>query len=99
MKENKKEIPLMSEEEFEDYLATNNSNFTKYLRTFNAVSKYKSLNRAIKRGHVSLDGVEYPDRPFSNKKNSCKRKGRHSRSTNELKKKIYGELRERQSED
>ena len=34
-----------------------------------------------------------PKRPFNYRGNTCKRKGKHSRVTNELKKKIYEELR------
>ena len=38
------------------------------LRTFAAVSRYRSVRRAIRRGHVSLYGDIYPNRPFSNRK-------------------------------
>lgn len=39
------------------------------LRDYNAVSRYKSVFRAIRRGHVSVDGQKFPDRPFNNRKN------------------------------
>ena len=81
MEENKIERLLMSEEEFEKYI-----NYTSGLKTFEAVSKFKSVNRAIKRGHVTPNGMIIPKRPFNNKANTCNRKGHHSRSTNELKK-------------
>ena len=38
------------------------------LRTFEGVSRYRSIRRAIRRGHVSLYGDCYPKRPFSNRK-------------------------------
>lgn len=38
------------------------------LRTFEGISKYRSIRRAIKRGNVSLYGDIYPKRPFSNRK-------------------------------
>lgn len=38
------------------------------LRRFEGVSKFKSVRRAIRRGHASLYGDIYPNRPFSNKK-------------------------------
>ena len=51
MEENKKEVPLMQEEEFKDYLEDNRS-----LKVFNAVNKFKSVKRAIRRGKVSPFG-------------------------------------------
>lgn len=57
---------------------------------YNAVRQFKSVRRAIRRGHVDLfSGMIYPDRPFSNKKAT---KGREM---NELKKAIYGQLHKR----
>ena len=38
------------------------------LRTFEGVSKFRSIRRAIRRGHVSLYGDVYPRRPLSNRK-------------------------------
>lgn len=58
------------------------------LQMFEAVSKFKSVNRAFKRGHVSAYGHIYPKRPFNNR---TVNKG--SRPFNELKKIIYGQLR------
>lgn len=59
------ERPLMSEEEFKDYMEKNRVDIVGdfyekgilHLRTYEAVSKFKSVRRAIKRGHVSLDGI------------------------------------------
>lgn len=90
MEEQKKiERDLMSQEEFEKYLAENSG-----LKTFEAVSKYKSVNRAIRRGHVVPNGLIVPKRPFNNRANTNKRKGTHSRKTNELKKQIYEQFRQ-----
>ena len=90
------ERPLMSEEEFKDYMEKNRVDFVGdfyeksilHLRTYEAVNKFKSVRRAIRRGHVSLDGIIFPKRPFNNKANTCKRKGYHSRTINERKKMI-----------
>lgn len=60
------------------------------LLRYEAVSKFKSVRRAIRRGHVSVYGFIYPDRPFNNR---TTKKG--TRPFNELRKKIYGQLRDR----
>ena len=94
------ERPLMSEEEFKDYMEKNRVDIVGdfygkgilHLRTYEAVSKFKSVRRAIRRGHVSLDGIIFP-----NKANTCKRKGHHSRTINERKKMIYEQLKHRKS--
>lgn len=99
------ERPLMNEEEFKAYMEKNRIDVEKdfyernilHLRTYEAVRKYKSLRRAIRRGHVTLDGIVMPDRPFNNRANNSNRKGRHSRVTNEKKKMIYGKIKYRQS--
>lgn len=39
-----------------------------HLRDFTGVSKFKSIRRAIKRGHASIFGDIYPKRPFNNRK-------------------------------
>jgi hypothetical protein len=97
------ERPLMDEDEFKSYLENNKVDIVKdfyennilHLRTFEAVSRFKSVRRAIRRGLVSLDGFIYPKRPFHNKANTCKRKGKHSRAINERKKMIYEQLKKR----
>ena len=99
------ERPLMSEEEFKDYMEKNRVDIVGdfygkgilHLRTYEAVNKFKSVMRAIKRGQVSLDGIIFPKRPFNNRANTCKRKGHHSRTINERKKMIYEQLKHRQS--
>lgn len=99
------ERPLMSEEEFKDYMEKNRVDIVGdfygkgilHLRTYEAVSKFKSVMRAIKRGQVSLNGIIFPKRPFNNRVNTCKRKGHHSRTINERKKMIYEQLKHRKS--
>lgn len=59
------------------------------LITFDAVSKFKSVNRAFRRGHISIYGAIYPNRPFNNR---TLKKG--SREINNTKRKIYEQLRE-----
>lgn len=84
------ERPLMSEGEFKDYMEKNRVDIVGdfyergilHLRTYEAVSRFKSVRRAIRRGHISLDGVIYPKRPFNNAKH---KKG----SLNDMKKKVY----------
>lgn len=94
------ERPLMSEEEFKEYLAKDRvdivGDFYKkgilHLRTFDAVSKFKSVRRAIKRGHVSLDGIIFPNRPFNNR---SRKKG--TRPLEIEKERIYEQLKHRKS--
>ncbi len=66
---------------------------TLYLNYYYATSVFKSVRRAIRRGLVTQTGVIMPARPFNNKKNSCKRKGKHSRPINEEKKRIYARIK------
>lgn len=97
MKDEKIERDLMSQEEFEDYLF--NTDSTMGLTSYDGVHKFKSIGRAIRRGHLTHKGIMIPKRPFHNKANSCKRKGKYSRSTNELKKEIYGEIKQYQNRE
>lgn len=92
------ERPLMGEEEFGDYMKNNRTDIVGdfcergilRLETWEAIGKFKSVKRAIRRGHVSLNGTIYPKRPFNNSK--------HSRnSLNDRKKAIYEQLRHRKS--
>lgn len=89
------ERPLMSEEEFKDYISK--GIIVLHLITYDGVHRFKSVRRAMRRGHVSLDGIIFPKRPFNNKANACKRKGHHSRTINERKKMIYEQLKHRKS--
>lgn len=92
------ERPLMSEEEFKDYMENNRVDVVGdfyergilHLRTYEAVGKFRSIRRAIRRGHVSLDGFIYPKRPFNNAKHS-------KNSLNDRKKMIYEQLKHRKS--
>lgn len=91
------ERTLMGEEEFKDYLKNNRVDIIKdfyennilHLRTYEAVKRFKSVRRATKRSHISLDGIIYPKRPFNNAKH---KKG----SLNDKKKRIYEQLKHRQ---
>ena len=91
------ERSLMGEDEFKDYLEDNRIDIVKdfyennilHLRTYEGVKRFKSVRRAIRRGHISIDGVIYPNRPFNNAKH---KKG----SLNDEKKKIYEQLKHRQ---
>lgn len=91
------ERPLMGEGEFKDYMEKNRVDIVGdfyergilHLRTYEAVSRFKSVRRAIRRGYISLDGVIYPKRPFNNAKH---KKG----SLNDEKKRIYEQLKHRQ---
>ena len=95
MEEQKKiERGLMSQEEFEDYISR--GIIVLHLITYDGVHRFKSIRRAMRRGHVTTEGIIMPRRPFNNKANTSKRKGVHSRSTNELKKRIYGQFKQYQ---
>lgn len=59
---------------------------------FEAVSKFKSVRRAINRGHVSIYGVIYPKRPFNNRSSK-----NGTRYNNELKKSIYEQFTKREN--
>lgn len=92
MEEQKTERSLMSQKEFEDYISK--GIMVLHLITYDWVHKFKSIRRAIRRGHVITEGIIIPRRPFNNRANTGKRKRVHSRGTNELKKKIYGQLKQ-----
>lgn len=66
-------------------------NGTLSLTTYIAVGRFKSIRRAIRRGHVSLSGVIYPKRPFNNRK-------RGPGSITYERRKLYEQFRDRQSE-
>lgn len=60
-----------------------------HLAIYSAVGKYKSIRKAIRRGHVVSWREEVPKRPSNNRKRTC---GRELQITKE---KIYGELKYR----
>lgn len=99
------ERPLMDEREFEEYLEKNRVDLKKEFYekgiihpvSFEAIRRFKSVRRAIRRGHVSLDCIIYPHRPFNNRANTCGIKDHNSRVVNERKKYIYGQLSHRKS--
>ncbi len=45
-----------------------------HLAVYSAVNKYRSVRRAISRGHVTSWGEEVPKRPFNNRKRTPGRK-------------------------
>lgn len=56
--------------------------------SYSATSRFKSVRRAIRRGHVDMMfGIIYPNRPFNNRKSTA------GRSHNQLKKKIYEQFK------
>ena len=90
------ERELMPLEEFKKYVSDtdkpirDNPNMEldlDHFVNFEAVKRFKSVRRAFRRGLISPYGEIYPKRPFSNKKPT------RGRAMNELKKKIYGELK------
>lgn len=92
MEEKKIERAPMSIKEFKDYLKKNAPKLN--LTTYDGVGKFKSVGRAIKRQHLTSNGMLIPKRPFSNGANSSERVGVHSMKMNELKKRIYEQLRQ-----
>ena len=78
----------MPEEEFKKYMESfHDLGGGLHLYTFEAVKRFRSVRRAFRRGHISPYGKIYPKRPFSNNKPT------RGRAMNELKKKIYGQLK------
>lgn len=69
-----------------DTLINNFNKGTLYLRSFQGVRHFKSIRRAIKRGHVSVFGDIYPKRPFNNRKRN------YSSSITNKRRQIYGQL-------
>ncbi len=69
MEENIKEVAPVSEEEFESNLK-NSLN----LQYFGCVSRFKSVKRAFRRGHITTFGYILPNRPFNQKKHTKGRK-------------------------
>ena len=88
------ERPLMTEKEFKNYMEENRVDIVGdfyeknilHLRNFEAVKRFRSIRRAIRRGHISIFGDIYPNRPFNNR----------ATKFNEQRKRIYGELKQRQ---
>lgn len=86
--EEEKNQHVMTEEEFQNELHN-----TVKLITFEGVRRFKSILRAFRRGRITNYGYVVPNRAFHNRKNTCKRKGKHSRANNELKKRLYAEYK------
>lgn len=88
MEEQEKNQNVMTEEEFQNELHN-----TVKLMTFEGVRRFKSVLRAFRRGRITNYGYVVPNRAFHNRKNTCKRRGRHSRANNEFKKRLYAEYK------
>lgn len=95
---------LMPESEFKEKIhdvAVNNrkklfndfKNGVLHLVDYRGVQKFKSIRRAIKRGHVSIFGDIYPDKPFNNRK-----RNKQGDVTN-LRRKIYEQYIKRENKD
>lgn len=56
-----------------------------------AWNKFKSIGRALRRGHIAGNFMLYPKRPFNNRTSK-----KNSRPLNESKKKIYEWIRNKQ---
>lgn len=81
----------MTEEEMKDELARKKQEYINgvvkdfndgilHIFSYNGVSKFKSVRRAIKRGKVDLfTGIVYPRRPFNNRKPTKGRRFNESR--------------------
>lgn len=91
MEEIKSNLKEVSEKQ-ERFINPTGPDILRNLMVFDAVSKYKSVARAMRRGDVTKFGTIAPKRPFNNRANTSKRKGVHSRVMNEYKKSIYGRL-------
>lgn len=60
-----------------------------YIWLEHLAAKFKSIRRAAKRGHITFMGSIVAKRPFNNRKNTCKRKGKNSRVVTVQKKRDY----------
>ena len=91
MEEQKKiERALMSQEEFKDYISK--GIMVLHLITYDGVHKFKSVRRAIRRDHVTTEGIIIPRRPFNNR---SRKKG--TRPLEIEKERIYGQLKYKKS--
>lgn len=82
--EEKRKYQQEKKDEFAESFLKENK-LPRYL-SYNIVSRFKSIRRAIRRGKIDLyTGLPFPRRPFSNRKPTSGRK------LNELKKQIYGQ--------
>lgn len=68
-----------------------------HLRDYSGVKKFKSIRRAIRRGHVSIFGDVYPKRPFKNISTKHNRNGKvvEVKTHTYIKKRLYEQLKHR----
>lgn len=97
--EEKKPYMVMNEESYRKLLENNRELFNQevaegilHLKDYYCTKHFKSVRRAIKKGYMSVWGDIYPRRPFNNRKNTCKRKGHHSRKLSNISREVYGQL-------
>lgn len=79
------------QERKEDFatLFMKNNEIPKYMG-YQAVSKFRSIRRAIRRGKMDLyTGIIFPKRPFNNRSTTI------GRNHNELKKRVYEQYMQR----
>lgn len=69
-----------------DFLKDDFDNGILHLYNYDGARKFKSVRRAIKRGHMSVMGDVYPKRPFKN----CKAK---RKSVTFMKRRLYEQSR------
>jgi hypothetical protein len=60
------------------------------LNSYLGVQIFKSVRRAIRRGHVSPTGAVYPQRPYNNRKSSPGRKFQDDKRATLARLKEYG---------
>lgn len=66
--EAKKAFAEMAENKHKERVKEFKESGTLFLQQFMATQRFRSVRRAIRRGHVSMSGVIYPRRPFNNRK-------------------------------
>ena len=64
-----KEVTPISEKEFESHIRN-----TLNLQYFECTTRFKSVGRAFRRGHITNFGFILPNRPYNNKKHTEGRK-------------------------
>ena len=82
---------LLENKEAMELIARLNQNLKRSLM----MSRFKSIRRAGKRGHLTPAMELVPKRPFNNRANSSTRKGKHSRYVAELIRKWYENRKKR----
>lgn len=92
-KEKVREMAVNNYQQLQDDL----DNGILHLRDYRGVTKFKSIRRAIRRGHVSIFGDVYPGRPFKNISTKRNRNGKvvNVKTHTYIKKRLYEQLKHR----